>query len=280
MGKTYKIVIVEDEEVLLDVLKKKLIVEGYEVVTAMDGEKGLSTIRSEKPDLILLDIMLPKMDGYQIMEAIKKDSKTKTIPVVVISNSGQPVEIKRLLDLGANDYLVKADFSPEEVMEKVKAILGQGNVGDAAKNKTSSNSKAVAASSRAKGGQVGKGTKVLLIEDDKFLSEICATKLNREGFEVTLAIDGETGLRQAQQEIHDIILLDIRLPGMDGFQVLEKLKSSNDPKVKNVPVVIMSNFGQEDYVSKAMSMGAVDYLVKASFTTDEIVNKITAILKK
>ena len=165
-------------------------------------------------------------------------------------------------------------------MEKVKAILGQGNVGDAAKNKTSSNSKAVAASSRAKGGQVGKGTKVLLIEDDKFLSEICATKLNREGFEVTLAIDGETGLRQAQQEIHDIILLDIRLPGMDGFQVLEKLKSSNDPKVKNVPVVIMSNFGQEDYVSKAMSMGAVDYLVKASFTTDEIVNKITAILKK
>lgn len=278
MGKKYKIVIVEDEEVLLDVLKKKLVVEGYEVVTAMDGEKGLSTIRSEKPDLLLLDIMLPKMDGYQIMEAIKKDPKTKAIPVVVISNSGQPVEIKKLLDLGANDYLVKADFSPEEVMEKVKSILGQENGAIVTKSKTGSGS--VGSSPRAKGGQVGKGTKVLLIEDDKFLSEICATKLNKEGFEVTLAIDGETGLKNAQQEIHDIILLDIRLPGMDGFQVLEKLKSSSNPEVKNVPVVIMSNFGQEDYISKAMSMGAVDYLVKASFTTDEIVNKITTILKK
>ena len=125
MGKTYKIVIVEDEEVLLDVLKKKLIVEGYEVVTAMDGEKGLSTIRSEKPDLILLDIMLPKMDGYQIMEAIKKDSKTKTIPVVVISNSGQPVELDKAKKLGAKDWLIKTEFDPNEVLAKVVKQIGE-----------------------------------------------------------------------------------------------------------------------------------------------------------
>lgn len=118
-----KVLIIEDEEVLRNVLARKLEKEGYEVIVAADGEAGMDSIRNENPDMILLDIMLPKKNGYQILEEIHRDEKLKKIPVLVISNSGQPVEIKKILELGACDYLVKADFEPQEVIDKMRTCL-------------------------------------------------------------------------------------------------------------------------------------------------------------
>lgn len=121
-------------------------------------------------------------------------------------------------------------------------------------------------------------TKVLIVEDDKFLSELLATKLTKEGFTTVLALDGESGLAKAQSEQPNIILLDIMLPGMSGFEVLEGLKNNTDATVKNIPVLILSNFGQESKVKQGMTLGAKDYLVKANFTTSEIIDKIKAAL--
>lgn len=120
-------------------------------------------------------------------------------------------------------------------------------------------------------------TKVLIVEDDKFLSELISTKLDKEGFNIALAGDGETGLKKAEEFKPEIILLDIMLPGMDGFEVLEKLKANAE--LKKIPVIILSNFGQESKVERGLQLGAVDYLVKANFTTGEIVAKIKEILK-
>lgn len=122
--------------------------------------------------------------------------------------------------------------------------------------------------------------KILIVEDDKFLSELISTKLAKEGYEVSIALDGETGLDKAIKEKPDIVLLDILLPGISGFEVLEKLKKHEDAAVKNIPVLILSNFGQESKVQQGLSLGAVDYLVKANFTTGEIVEKIRSITKK
>lgn len=122
--------------------------------------------------------------------------------------------------------------------------------------------------------------KILIVEDDKFLSELISTKLNKEGFEVSIALDGETGLDKAIKEIPDIVLLDILLPGISGFEVLEGIKKHADAAVKAIPVLILSNFGQESKVQQGLSLGAVDYLVKANFTTSEIVAKIRSIIAK
>lgn len=122
-------------------------------------------------------------------------------------------------------------------------------------------------------------TKVLIVEDDKFLSELISTKLDKEGFNIALAGDGETGLKKAEEFKPEIVLLDIMLPGMDGFEVLEKLKAHADSSIKKIPVIILSNFGQESKVERGLQLGAVDYLVKANFTTGEIVAKIKEILK-
>lgn len=118
-----KIIIIEDEEVLLDLLKKKLVQEGYQVISARDGLDGLDKIKTEAPDLILLDIVMPKKGGFEVMEELNKDNKLKDIPVIIISNSGQPVELNRIKKLGAVDWLIKTNFNPQEVVGKVKKYL-------------------------------------------------------------------------------------------------------------------------------------------------------------
>jgi len=115
-----KLIIIEDEETLLNLLEKKLNQEGYEVDIARDGKEGLEKIRRNKPDLILLDIVMPKMGGFEVMETLRKDEELKKIPIIIISNSGQPVELDRAKELGVVDWLIKTDFDPQEVVDKVK----------------------------------------------------------------------------------------------------------------------------------------------------------------
>ena len=119
-----KILIIEDEEELLSLLEKRLTQEGYEVAIAKDGKEGLAKIKEITPNLILLDIVMPVVDGFELMEQTSKDEEMKKIPIIIISNSGQPVEIDRALKLGAKDYLVKVEFTPQEVLEKVKKQIG------------------------------------------------------------------------------------------------------------------------------------------------------------
>ncbi|OIO47229.1 MAG: response regulator [Parcubacteria group bacterium CG1_02_39_15] len=120
-----KILLIEDEEIMIGLLQRKLTKEGYEISVAGDGEEGLKVMREVKPDLILLDIIMPKMGGFEVMEKINKDPELKKIPVIVISNSGQPVELDRAQKLGAKDWLIKTEFDPQEVVDKVIAQIGK-----------------------------------------------------------------------------------------------------------------------------------------------------------
>ena len=118
-----KILIIEDDQRINKVYMAKLSVEGITVMTALDGIEGLRKIYSEKPDLILLDLMLPRKSGFDILKDIKADPKVKDIPVIILSNLAQEKEIEEGLALGAVDYLVKTDYSIQQVMEKIKKAL-------------------------------------------------------------------------------------------------------------------------------------------------------------
>jgi two-component system alkaline phosphatase synthesis response regulator PhoP len=122
---TKKIVLVEDEELIISLLQKKLNKEGYETLVARDGEEGLELIKKESPDLILLDIVMPKKGGFEVMEEIAKTEVLKNTPIIIISNSGQPVELGRAKKLGVKDWVIKVEFDPEEVVEKVKKQIGK-----------------------------------------------------------------------------------------------------------------------------------------------------------
>ncbi|KKQ65417.1 MAG: hypothetical protein A3F95_02875 [Candidatus Nealsonbacteria bacterium RIFCSPLOWO2_12_FULL_39_31] len=119
--------------------------------------------------------------------------------------------------------------------------------------------------------------KILIIEDDKFLRRVISRKLSGEGYEIIEALDGEKGLKSAQEDRPDLILLDLILPGIDGFEALARIKK--DPAIANIPVIILSNLGQKEDIDKGMKMGATDYLIKAHFTPGEITARIEKILK-
>jgi len=118
-----KLIIIEDDIVLQKALQDFLLSENFEVVSALNGEEGVDLIMTEKPDLILLDIILPKKDGYEVIKEVRGNEDTKDIPIVLLTNLGSLNDVERALALGATTYLVKADYKLEEVTEKIKEIL-------------------------------------------------------------------------------------------------------------------------------------------------------------
>lgn len=119
-----KILFIEDESTLQKRMGEFLGQEGYKVIPALDGETGFKLAQKEKPDLILLDIILPKLDGFEVFKRIKDDKKTQNIPVIILTNLENSSDIEKSLELGATAYLIKSDQSLEDVLEKINKTLG------------------------------------------------------------------------------------------------------------------------------------------------------------
>jgi len=120
-----KILFIEDEPTIQKSISKYLEKEGYEVKNALDGELGLITAKKIKPDLILLDLILPKKNGFEVLKELKKDEETKKIPVIILTNLEESDNIERVLALGATAYLIKANYKLEEIVEKIEQVLNQ-----------------------------------------------------------------------------------------------------------------------------------------------------------
>ena len=118
-----KILIVEDDSILQKALQEFLTGEGFEIFSALDGEEGIKMGKEKNPDLVLLDIILPRKDGYEVLKELKSDEKTKKIPVVLLTNLGSLNDVEKALEMGATTYLIKADYKLEEVAKKIKEIL-------------------------------------------------------------------------------------------------------------------------------------------------------------
>ena len=117
------VLIVEDEDFLIRTLEDNLVAEGYTVDIAKDGGEAVEKIGKKKPDLVLLDILMPKKDGFYVLEELKKNPEWKLIPVIVLSNLGEDMTIKKSLDMGADDYFVKSQHPIQEIIERVKDYL-------------------------------------------------------------------------------------------------------------------------------------------------------------
>jgi len=120
-----KILFIEDESTLQKTFGEILKQEGYEMISALDGEIGLRLAKAKKPDLILLDLILPKVHGFEVLKKLKEDKETKDIPVIVLTNLEGIGDVDKAIELGATTYLVKANYSLEEVIEKIKKALGE-----------------------------------------------------------------------------------------------------------------------------------------------------------
>jgi len=125
MAKQNKVLLIEDDLALLKIYSNKLKANNYEISVATTGKEGLHKIITEKPDVVLLDIILPEKDGFMVLEEMKINPETKKIPVIILSNLGQEADIQRGKKLGAVDYLVKSDVSLMDLVEKVKKYIAK-----------------------------------------------------------------------------------------------------------------------------------------------------------
>ena len=119
----FHVLIVEEDAFLAEIYQKKFEMEGFKVSVAGNGEKGLADIKKKKPDIVLLDILLSKLDGFAVLEAAKADNSIKNIPIILLTNLGQKDDVRRGLDKGAAGYLIKTHFQPSEVVDKVREVL-------------------------------------------------------------------------------------------------------------------------------------------------------------
>ena len=262
--KKKRIVLVEDEPTLANLIESELRKEGYEVKTAGNGTKGLQLIREAKPDLVLLDIMLPGLKGFAILEKLyKEDHMLPALPVIIISNTGDSIEIERASKMGVRDYLIKVNFNPDEVIEKVKKVFKAE--ADNSKGKT-------------KKVKVSKERKILLVEDDTILSDTLGRKFIEKKYTVFKAFNASLARKILAENSVDAILLDLVLPDEHGLSLLRELKKND--QLKNVPVLIISNLGQQEEIEQGLKAGAIDYIVKTNTVPGEIFEKVEALLQK
>jgi len=268
-----KILIVEDEEYLSDMYKIKFEQAGYVTVVAHDGEEGFELAQKEQPDLILLDLILPKLDGFKVLAKLRKEPNTKKIKVFILSNLGQSDEVNKGMKTGADGYFIKANLTPSQLLEKVNVIFN--NKSDMEKDIKNMTIHAEDSEYRTVGKKLAK---ILLIEDEEAIINMYKLRFDKEGFQIEVARNGAWGLKLARQKKFDIILLDMVMPAMNGYEAIKVLKS--DDNTKDVPIIILSNSAQDGDIKEAKKLGAAAYLLKSMITPAKLVQEVEKFLNK
>ena len=237
------ILVIEDDPDIASLIEHNLTHVGYEVQTVGAGKAALEIVKRDRPDLITLDIYLPDIDGQEVLARLKADPDTASIPVIVVSVAP---DSKESLQAGAIDFLAKP-LETAKLIEKIGRVLV--HVGS-----------------------------VLVVEDDLDTSGMLTVSLQRAGYRVMVTSNGREAIALARDDQPDLILLDLKLPRMDGVTILQNLKRS--PKTAKIPVVIMTGSVTLDSVRRQqfLAMGAVDFLAKP-FDVPTLTNKIKSVLK-
>jgi CheY-like chemotaxis protein len=271
-----KILLIEDDEVLSEMYRFRFAKDGYEMILAHDGEAGVKLAEEGGFDLILSDVFMPKMDGYQVLETLKKNKKTAAKKIYMLSNLGQDAEIQKAVDLGADGYLIKSHYTPSQLVAKVEDILGGKTVGDV---KPEQRKKAMGRKKTGAGqnGEFARGS-ILLIEDEEALINMYRFRLEKEGYQVEVAENGAWGIKKAARGKFDLIILDMVMPAMNGYEALKKIRAG--VATKDIPVLLLSNSAQEKDIEKAKQAGATVYLLKSLITPARLLAEVRKMIKK
>ena len=261
-----KILIALGDRNLSALLMQQLKELGYQTDSVSNGKEAIEKMKLFKPDLALIDTNLPVLNGYEVMTQKSFDREITKIPVIVVSNSGMPVQMNKLPSTPVmKDFIIKTHVEPREVIEKIEKALGREYTID-------SSAPAV------KDQPHGSGKKVLWVEDDKLLSTILSKKIEATGYKLLKAINGKEAFAFLAADVPDIIILDIMLPEMSGFEVLQKIKT--EERLRKVPVIMLSNLSKQGDIEKAKLLGANKFVVKAAVSLDEIIREIDTLIKK
>jgi DNA-binding response OmpR family regulator len=242
-----KILVVDDDEHIVQLLRHQLETEGYRVLTAQRGEEVLALANSEQPDLITLDILLANMNGFEVLEQLKEDPMTSDIPVIIVSVV--PDAETRGLALGAVGCIGKP-FEEHQVLSQIQGVLTSlGTGGFAPVNH------------------------VLVVDDDRYIVGWLKEALTNSGFVVQGAYNGHEALALAREDSPDLILLDLTMPDMDGYEVIRHLRQEHT--TRNIPVIVITGATLEDDRDHINILGmGVERMLTKPFSVEALVQEI------
>jgi len=236
-----KIMLIDDEEVIHNVIKNALKGDKYEIFSMYEGASAIRDISKVKPDLVITDITMPGKDGLQVCMEIKSNSDTTGIPVMILSAHADDQIIEKGFNAGADEYITKP-FSMEEIVSKVESVLSE------TLNK--------------------RKEKILIVDDSPTVISVLKNGISKEGFTVITASDGDEGLQKALTESPDIIISDIEMPKMNGFEFCKQVKA--DQITKHIPFVALTSKGSRGARGLGKRAGINAYLLKP-FTIEKVV---------
>jgi CheY-like chemotaxis protein len=242
------VLLVDDSDLIHRHTRPILQAEGYEVVEAWDGEEALALCAKRLPDLILTDVEMPKLDGWELCRRIKQDPKTEHVPVVICSSLGAAADLERGFDLGADEYLVKP-VVPEELVGRLQALLATK--------------------------MLSLRERLLVVDDSAAIRHLVSDCLKRQGFQVATAVDGQDGFEKARESLPELILTDYDMPRMTGFELVVALR--RDERTRDIPIVMLTARDTKRDQAQMRAAGLNSYLVKP-FGTDKCIALVERVL--
>jgi CheY-like chemotaxis protein len=263
-----KIIIIEDDPMIAEIYQRKFSQSDYEVLLAESGEQALNFAKKEKVDVILSDLIMPKMDGFEVIKNIRSGGYDPNIKIIVFSNLSQKEDREKALNLGANGFVVKSDYTPSDLVKEVSRIVN--NCEEAVKNEARINGTAPVIPDDQK-------KRILLIEDEEIFIEMFGEKLKQDGYIVEAAQNGAWGIKLALEKEFDIFVIDMIMPAMTGEEMIGKLKM--EEKTKNIPIIALSASVEPQMEAKILGMGANAFYLKTQIIPSELSKKVGELLK-
>lgn len=257
---TARILVVDDVPVNVKLLKVKLELEYFEVLTAASGDEALALARSERPDIMLLDIMMPGLNGYEVCRALKADPSTQHIPVVMVTALSDAADKVLALECGADEFLTKpvddvALMARVRSLARLKRTMDEWRLRDGLSRELG-----MVTDIRSERSEAIDGAGVVVVEDDAQAERVIAETLRARTLAVHTTGSVEEGLRLARQAGVDLVLVSVSLAEADGLRLCSQLR--NHEGLRQVPILLIARDSEMPRVVKGLELGANDYLIR------------------
>ncbi len=270
-----RILVIENDKRSSEAIKLILESSGFQVISAFTGEQGLNLVRVEKPDLILSETMLPRMDGFTLTKLLKCDKRFQDTPVVILTARDLPVDLRRAKIAGADAYVTKP-FDPSELIRLLERLLQENRPNDFIVKSPASRRAEKKAPPIRPARTSGKKL-ILVIENKDEIAPSLKADLESADFEVIMASSGDQGFRLARLEEPALILLEEMLPGVDGYTITRLLKS--DRWFQYIPIVMLTAGRPPDGINFGKGT-PVDAYVTKPFDPAKLLSVIKELIKK
>jgi len=264
--KYHTILIIESNAAFGERLSGALKKEGYKTILIKSGSQGFDAILNNKCDLIVLDVILSGTDGYKILQQKQANALVAHVPVFLLSIQGIQINMNLIPAKSVAEFSVSAHPDVVDIVSRINLRFGY--------TKNDGNK---APQSEVSEPSVDSRKKILWVEDDKLIGTILGKKIITSGFNLLHATNGEDALKAVKNFIPDIIVLDLVLPGISGFDILRKIKT--DSALSKIPVMILSNLSKPSDIEKAKMLGVQRFFVKAALSLDQIIEEINNMIK-